>query len=194
MSEEVAATGGEHPFSVPGAESSAEPILGPASLRHEETKASAWDLCKFLDGIDDPQHAPTAIIAGLLSKARPADSFNDDFAWCQHLSRDSSKLKQVLSQPALVEKLVDSLGHQMSRLVEQEAATAAELNEKFCTNSTHTLGFGDRSLFDDGLAAWIGVPNSTDPMLEVPRLSASLAEFDFSARRKMSFRRVCARA
>ena len=158
MAEEVAVSDGAHPLGVPEpnppAAGSLEPILGAASLR-EGTNASAWDLCKFISGIEQPEHAPAAIIARLLSQARPADSFEDDFAWCQHLAQNPSQLRQALAQPALVEKLAAGLGEQMSLLLEQRAATAAELNDKFCTGSTYTLDFGDRSLFDKGLSAWI---------------------------------------
>jgi len=186
-SDNVAVPAGEHPFSVPVPDCRAEPMPGPATLCKKEN-ASAWDLDKFIAGIEQPERAPAAIIARLLKQARPAGSFNDDFAWCQHLAQNPSQLKQALSQPALVEQLARGLGEQMSLLLTQKAATAAELNDKFCTDSNQAFTFGDRSLFDDGLSAWIGAPNSTDPMLEVTCIQGPVTAPCFMSLRRA---RVC---
>ena len=99
---------------------------------------------------------------------RPRE-FGDDLAWCRHLATDRAKLRALLIAPTLIDSLAEGLGRQMSALAEQAAATSKELNEKFVADSGAELSFGERRLFDDGLEAWIGVPNQAAPVEEMWR-------------------------
>ena len=156
----------EDPASQP---SYAQDMIAEASLVEErgvDTAHDGWNLPHFLSGIEVEDDKPAHVIAGALSAARPRE-FVDDLVWCKHLAADRAKLGELLAAPSLIDGLVEALSRQMSALAEQAAATSKELNDKFVADSGAELSFGERRLFDDGLVAWIGVPNQAEPMEEM---------------------------
>ena len=143
------------------------------------TRGDDWKIVQFLEGIESAAEAPADIIAWLLSDARPPATFSNDFEWCQHLARNPAELSTILGQKQLVDKLAQGLSNQMAALLEQTAATAAEQNDKFLANVDALLEYGRRDVFDGGLANWIGVPNKTDPMMEMYR---EHNDYDYSSK------------
>jgi len=123
-----------------------------------------WEIGQFLQGIEDARDAPSTIIARVLSDARPAEL--DEYAWCLHLAENPTRLRGILGQSVLADRMAEGLGKQMRRLAQQSAATAAELNDKFLAQGD-AFSFGQRDLFDGGLAVWIGVPDTVKPMEEM---------------------------
>jgi len=177
--------GPPHPFAIPDAPDAARPGAAEPELRgsrdvadevdillagveacaaadvRSERRNRDWEIGPFLQGIEDARDAPSAIIAQVLSDARPAEL--DEHAWCLHLAENPTRLRSILGQPVLADRMAKGLGNQMRRLAQQSAATVAELNDKFLAQADE-FNFGKRDLFDEGLAVWIGVPDTAKPM------------------------------
>ena len=81
-----------------------------------------WDLHRFLQSMTQ-QDNPTAIIADLLSEARPVE-FSSDLDFCKFLADHLSRLRQLLQRESFVSELAAGLQRKMLQLLGSEDEVA----------------------------------------------------------------------
>ena len=81
-----------------------------------------WDLHRFLQSMTQ-QDNPTAIIADLLSEARPVE-FSSDLDFCKFLADHPDRLRQLLQRESFVSELAAGLQRKMLQLLGSEDEVA----------------------------------------------------------------------
>ena len=137
----------------------AEEMRSSHDVTMRQLEAEQWTAAKWLDatGITKP------LATSLLGHAIVRGNGNNDLAEMRKLGSvtDDHKLRETLVERVFagIDSIVDLLMPQLRELSSSEAATGADLHEKFASAENFTLRYGGLSTFFGGLEAKIGPPD-----------------------------------
>ncbi|KAJ1487583.1 hypothetical protein T484DRAFT_1888801 [Baffinella frigidus] len=131
-----------------------------------------WDILTWVRGFEGATvHAAVGEVLRQSKQSKAAD-LRGEYEWCRELARQAEGDPALIARtlgPALVEAVSAVLAAHLHALQEQDAATAAEQNDKFVQGTEGQLRFGTRKDFDGGLNELIGYPNDEKVLAEMYR-------------------------